>query len=115
MADENKMAADGDTNTVTRVTKTTTTTTRVAPPAPETSADGPSASMASKTVSLLAAYEAWVGSHSGLARNVETTLYVAPQLVPVRALVENDAFSTAMLEVHFNTCMYCEWRESRSA
>ncbi|KAE9263164.1 hypothetical protein PF008_g32430, partial [Phytophthora fragariae] len=37
-----------------------------------------------KTSSLLGAYEAWVGSHSGLARNVETTLYVAPQLVPRR-------------------------------
>ncbi|KAE9053482.1 hypothetical protein PF010_g32890, partial [Phytophthora fragariae] len=35
---------------------------------------------------LLGAYEAWVGSHSGLARNVETTLYVAPQLVPKRVM-----------------------------
>ncbi|KAE9322092.1 hypothetical protein PF001_g4571 [Phytophthora fragariae] len=37
---------------------------------------------------LLGAYEAWVGSHLGshlgLARNVETTLCVAPQLVPKR-------------------------------
>ncbi|KAE9181587.1 hypothetical protein PF004_g24498 [Phytophthora fragariae] len=35
---------------------------------------------------LLGAYEAWAGSHSGLARNVETTLYVAPQLVPKRVM-----------------------------
>ncbi|KAE8967651.1 hypothetical protein PR003_g29190, partial [Phytophthora rubi] len=34
--------------------------------------------------------EAWVGSHSGLARNVETTLYVAPQLVPVRGFNSSD-------------------------
>ncbi|KAG7388778.1 hypothetical protein PHYPSEUDO_011797 [Phytophthora pseudosyringae] len=40
----------------------------------------------SKTATLLSAYEAWVGSHSGLARNVETTLYVAPQLVPKRVM-----------------------------
>ncbi|CAI5737376.1 unnamed protein product [Hyaloperonospora brassicae] len=36
--------------------------------------------------SLLAAYETWVGSHTGLARNVETALYVVPQLVPKRAM-----------------------------
>ncbi|KAE9095806.1 hypothetical protein PF010_g16573 [Phytophthora fragariae] len=42
-----------------------------------------------KTSSLLGAYEAWVGSHSGLARNVETTLYVAPQLVPRRVMAES--------------------------
>ncbi|KAL7998919.1 putative peroxisome membrane protein, Pex16 [Plasmopara halstedii] len=39
-------------------------------------------SFSRKLASLLAAYEAWVGSHASLARNVETTLYVAPQLVP---------------------------------
>nr|KAE8919660.1 hypothetical protein PF009_g30037 [Phytophthora fragariae] len=40
----------------------------------------------SKTSSLLGAHEVWVGSHSGLARNLETTLYVAPQLVPKRVM-----------------------------
>ncbi|KAE9289769.1 hypothetical protein PF008_g25809 [Phytophthora fragariae] len=42
-----------------------------------------------KTSSLLGADEAWVGSHSGLARNVETALYVAPQLVPRRVMAES--------------------------
>ncbi|KAE8974441.1 hypothetical protein PR001_g25992 [Phytophthora rubi] len=37
-------------------------------------------------LAILGAYEAWVGSHSGLAPNVETTLYVAPQLVPKRVM-----------------------------
>ncbi|KAE9339031.1 hypothetical protein PR003_g11219 [Phytophthora rubi] len=40
----------------------------------------------SKTSSLLGAHEVWVGSHSGLARNLETTLYVAPQLAPKRVM-----------------------------
>ncbi|KAE8996235.1 hypothetical protein PF011_g15995 [Phytophthora fragariae] len=35
-------------------------------------------------LAILGAYEAWVGGHSGLAPNVETTLYVAPQLVPMK-------------------------------
>ncbi|KAE8973373.1 hypothetical protein PR002_g26220 [Phytophthora rubi] len=39
-----------------------------------------------KHLAILGAYEAWVGSHSGLAPNVETTLYVAPQLVPKRVM-----------------------------
>ncbi|KAE9037436.1 hypothetical protein PR001_g8382 [Phytophthora rubi] len=39
-----------------------------------------------KTSSLLGAHEVWVGSHSGLARNLETTLYVAPQLAPKRVM-----------------------------
>ncbi|KAG6611957.1 Peroxisomal membrane protein PEX16 [Phytophthora cinnamomi] len=77
MADESKnttletgVTTEGDsTKTVTRAT---------------TPAASPS--MLSKTSSLLGAYEAWVGSHSGLARNVETTLYVAPQLVPKRVM-----------------------------
>ncbi|ETL91711.1 hypothetical protein L917_09784 [Phytophthora nicotianae] len=83
MSDENKtttvetdVAVDDDSKTTTTVTRTMTTTTRVVPP-----------SAVSKTASLLASYEAWVGSHAGLARNVETTMYVAPQLVPKR-LVE---------------------------
>uniref|UniRef100_A0AAV1TPD4 Peroxisomal membrane protein PEX16 n=1 Tax=Peronospora matthiolae TaxID=2874970 RepID=A0AAV1TPD4_9STRA len=39
-----------------------------------------------KAASLFAAYETWVGSHTGLARNVETALYVVPQLIPKRAM-----------------------------
>ncbi|RMX68826.1 hypothetical protein KXD40_002958 [Peronospora effusa] len=49
----------------------------------ETNKDGLEVSSTCKTTSLLAAYETWVGNHKGLARNVETTLYVAPQLIPV--------------------------------
>ncbi|KAG2788532.1 hypothetical protein PC129_g12925 [Phytophthora cactorum] len=82
MSDENKtttvetdVPVDGDSNPTKTVTRTTTTTTRVVSP-----------SAVSKTASLLASYETWVGSHSGLARNVETTLYVAPQLVPKRLM-----------------------------
>ncbi|KAG3164401.1 hypothetical protein PI124_g11195 [Phytophthora idaei] len=82
MSDENKtttvetdVPVDGDSNPTKTVTQTTTTTTRVVSP-----------SAVSKTASLLASYETWVGSHSGLARNVETTLYVAPQLVPKRLM-----------------------------
>lgn len=32
----------------------------------------------------LAQYEEWVNAHTGIARNLETMLYIAPQLVPVR-------------------------------
>ncbi|OWZ23101.1 hypothetical protein PHMEG_0002057 [Phytophthora megakarya] len=74
---ETQVATDGDS----KITKTvtTTTTSRVVSPS---EASG----TISKTASLLAAYEAWVGSNTGLARNVETTLYVAPQLVPKRVM-----------------------------
>ncbi|EEY61070.1 uncharacterized protein PITG_01313 [Phytophthora infestans T30-4] len=85
MADENKtstveadVVVDGDAKTTKTATRTTTTSTRVVAPS--------SVSAASEMASFLAAYEAWVGSHSGLARNVETTLYVAPQLVPKRLM-----------------------------
>ncbi|CAI5741839.1 unnamed protein product [Peronospora destructor] len=50
--------------------------------ADETNKDGSDASSTCRTASLLAVYEIWVGNHKGLARNVETTLYVAPQLIP---------------------------------
>ncbi|POM72740.1 Peroxisomal membrane protein PEX16 [Phytophthora palmivora] len=83
MTDENKettveteVTTDGNSKTTKTVT---TTTTHIVSPSSESSA-------ISKTASLLAAYEAWVGSHTGLARNVETTLYVAPQLVPKRVM-----------------------------
>ncbi|KAE9343838.1 hypothetical protein PF008_g9500 [Phytophthora fragariae] len=90
MADESKRTTEtdvttgGDSETTKTVTRTTRTTTRVVSPSLEAPAS--SASMLSKTSSLLGAYEAWVGSHSGLARNVETTLYVALQLVPKRVM-----------------------------
>ncbi|EGZ17126.1 hypothetical protein PHYSODRAFT_500326 [Phytophthora sojae] len=91
MADESKMTTvetdvttEGDSQTTKTVARTTTTTTRVVSPSPEAPAS--SDSVLAKTSPLLAAYEAWVGSHTGLARNVETTLYVAPQLVPKRVM-----------------------------
>ncbi|KAE9114315.1 hypothetical protein PF005_g8822 [Phytophthora fragariae] len=90
MADESKRTTEtdvttgGDSETTKTVTRTMRTTTRVVSPSLEAPAS--SASMLSKTSSLLGAYEAWVGSHSGLARNVETTLYVALQLVPKRVM-----------------------------
>ncbi|KAK1945626.1 Peroxisome biogenesis protein 16 [Phytophthora citrophthora] len=71
---ETDVSVNGDSETTRTVTRTTTTSHVVSP------------STDAKTASLLASYEAWVGSHSGLARNVETTLYVAPQLVPKRVL-----------------------------
>lgn len=48
--------------------------------------EAPSASLVSRATKLLGTYDAWVESHAGLARNVETTLYVAPQLVPKRVM-----------------------------
>lgn len=57
---------DGKSRTVPQITTTTTD----------------AVSFFGKFASMFTAYEAWVRSHTGLARNVETTLYVAPQLVP---------------------------------
>lgn len=39
---------------------------------------------AHKSSALFAQYENWVTAHTGIARNLETMLYIAPQLVPVR-------------------------------
>lgn len=39
-----------------------------------------------KSTALFAQYENWVTAHTGIARNLETMLYIAPQLVPVRLL-----------------------------
>lgn len=39
-----------------------------------------------KSTALFAQYENWVTAHTGIARNLETMLYIAPQLVPVRYL-----------------------------
>lgn len=40
----------------------------------------------SSPLAYLAAYEEWVKDHTSLARNIETLMYIAPQLVPVRLL-----------------------------
>ncbi|KAH7484319.1 Peroxisomal membrane protein PEX16 [Phytophthora ramorum] len=80
---ETDVMTDGDSKTTTTVTHTKTSSTGEVAPSTDASASAPTIS---KTASLLGAYESWVGSHTGLARNVETTLYVAPQLVPKRVM-----------------------------
>ncbi|TDH66687.1 hypothetical protein CCR75_001581 [Bremia lactucae] len=67
---ETNVAFDGDSTEITRTMNTTT----------------PFNFPFTKPASLLAAYEAWVGTHANLARNVETSLYVAPQLVPKQVM-----------------------------
>lgn len=49
------------------------------PPAPAT------APKAVTAAGPLGAYERWFNAHTGVARNMETMLYIAPQLVPVRS------------------------------
>ncbi|GAB9469397.1 hypothetical protein Gpo141_00006676 [Globisporangium polare] len=41
---------------------------------------------AHKSSALFAQYENWVTAHTGIARNLETMLYIAPQLVPKKAV-----------------------------
>ena len=75
--------------------KETVTTTHIS-----TERDNSTFSSVYKAASLLAAYETWVGSHTGLARNVETALYVVPQLVPVREWIKR----------RINRfCVYVDW------
>lgn len=109
MADENKtktVETDGDSKNTKAAT--TTTTTRVVSPSSDSA---PEASSASKPASLLAAYETWVGSHTGLARNVETTLYVAPQLVPVRGfkICQKQEISTDIYLEDINLLLTACW------
>lgn len=74
--------ADGHKRKVITTTKRVTTTNHeaAAPPAPPVT----KTKVATGPLAYLAAYEGWVQDHTSLARNVETMLYIAPQLVPVR-------------------------------
>ncbi|KAG7396115.1 hypothetical protein PHYBOEH_002770 [Phytophthora boehmeriae] len=84
---ETDVAEDGPTTTRTS-TRTTTITTKSVSPAPERPEPTaePSSSLITRATALIATYDAWVEKNTGLARNVETTLYVAPQLVPKRVM-----------------------------
>jgi hypothetical protein len=85
--------ADGHSRKVVTTTKRVTTT-KHADAADAASAPAPSVK---KAAGPLAAYEAWVNSHASLARNVETMLYIAPQLVPVRSLTGEEGVCERML------------------
>lgn len=50
----------------------------------EPQAAAPTAPATKTAAGPLGAYERWFNAHSGVARNMETMLYIAPQLVPVR-------------------------------
>ncbi|RLN76865.1 hypothetical protein BBJ28_00001622 [Nothophytophthora sp. Chile5] len=78
--------ADGGAKTTTTTTTITTRRTHVetdAAAATELASTSPSTLIAT---SLIGKYDEWVTGHTGLARNVETMLYVAPQLVPKRVM-----------------------------
>lgn len=64
--------AESSTTKKTSVTVVTTTTT--------------ASSSSSASASSASGYEQWVKAHSGLARNIETMFFIAPQFVPVRGV-----------------------------
>ncbi|TYZ58550.1 hypothetical protein PybrP1_001247 [[Pythium] brassicae (nom. inval.)] len=64
----------------TSVTVVTTTTTA------SSSSSAATAATASTNAALFSGYEQWVKAHTGLARNIETMLYIAPQFVPKTAV-----------------------------
>ncbi|CAI5701773.1 unnamed protein product [Peronospora effusa] len=82
----------------------------------ETNKDGLEVSSTCKTTSLLAAYETWVGNHKGLARNVETTLYVAPQLIPKNVMEPEIAsqFSYSLIGLLHLYHDYVLWKKEKN-
>ncbi|RLN44457.1 hypothetical protein BBJ28_00005937 [Nothophytophthora sp. Chile5] len=85
---ETDVGATADGGTKTTTTTTTTTTRRTLVETDAAAATEPASSSPSSVIStsLVGKYDEWVTGHTGLARNVETMLYVAPQLVPKRVM-----------------------------
>lgn len=52
---------------------------------PQAATPAPAATKTTAAAGPLGAYERWFNVHTGIARNMETMLYIAPQLVPVRS------------------------------
>ncbi|CAH0482699.1 unnamed protein product [Peronospora belbahrii] len=78
------LETDGDLIQAIETMTMPTTRTQVTPPSPhENKLKAPSTC---KIASFLTAYEKWVENHTGLARNIEATLYIAPQLIPKSVL-----------------------------